>query len=116
MITVFLVMASSVLAHAFMNYPAMLEDKISQYPRSEILQTTCMEATSQVILQTNDPMEKVAAFYKQELQKNGLHLEMETRQATGWSIIFSDDKAGGMVGVHEDGPGKIIVSIVYSVE
>lgn len=113
MTSVFMVMAWSATAHAFMEYPAMLKDKISQYPGSEIVQTTSMEASTQVILQSGDSMEKIGAFYLKELSANGLKIEMETKREQGWNVFFTHEDAGGMIGLMEQGPDKVIVTIVY---
>jgi len=100
---------------AFMSYPANLEGKISQYPGSTIIQTTSLEQSTQVMLQTSDSLDNVANYYKKDLEKNGLHTEMENKQQNGWTIIFSSPEQGsGMVGLYPDGKGNIAISIVYS--
>lgn len=100
---------------AFMSYPANLEGKISQYPGSTIIQTTSLEQSTQVMLQTSDSLDRVANYYKKDLKKNGLHTEMENKQQNGWTIIFSNpEQGGGMVGLYPDGKGNIAISIVYS--
>ncbi|GAU09192.1 hypothetical protein [Desulfoplanes formicivorans] len=116
LVAALLMMVLTASAQAIMHYPPIMEGKIAQYPGSEIVQTTSVEVSSQVILQTNDSMDKVTAFYKRELLNNGLKTEIETSHAKGWNVFFSHNEAGGMIGVTQQKPGKIIITIVYSLQ
>ncbi|WP_462324541.1 hypothetical protein [Desulfoplanes sp.] len=78
------------------------------------MRTACMGTCSQVMLQTKGSMDEIALFYKKALTRNGLRIEMETKQSGSLNIIFSHGDAGGMVGLMENSPDQIIITIVYS--
>ena len=98
---------------ATMIYPSEFEGKISQYPDSTIVQTMKMEKATHVVLKAGDTLKNAILFYTKNIKNNGLHIDMETRQENYWTVVLSGKEGKGMVGIHEEKPGELTITLMF---
>jgi len=87
------------VALAGMEYPQEMMEVSSPYPGATIAQTMSASGTVMVTMESNDNLDSISAFYKNELLANGWTITNET-QSQGHSGLMS-----------EKGPKHVIVNI-----
>ncbi len=73
----------AVSAAAQVDYPEDLKKVVAQYPGSQVEMAMKTQQGSHVVLTTQDPSEKVYAYYKQALGQSGWEVQMEMNHKEG---------------------------------
>jgi mono/diheme cytochrome c family protein len=68
------------LALSEMVYPQELMEVSAPYPEATIVQTTNASGTVMVAMESNDNLDSILEYYKNELPANGWTISAETRQ------------------------------------
>jgi len=102
------------VASAGMEYPQEMMDVSSPYPGATIAQTVNASGTIMVTMQSNDNLDSISEFYKNELLANGWAITNEI-QSQGHSGIMGEKGSNHViVNIGTGQSGKSIISLMLA--
>jgi len=102
------------VASARMEYPQEMMDVSSPYPGATIAQTVNASGTIMVTMQSNDNLDSISEFYKNELLANGWAITNEI-QSQGHSGIMGEKGSNHViVNIGTGQSGKSIISLMLA--
>jgi len=102
------------VASARMEYPQEMMDVSSPYPGATIAQTVNASGTIMVTMQSNDNLDSISEFYKNELLANGWAITNEI-QSQGHSGIMGEKGSNHViVNIGTGQSGKSIISLMLT--
>ena len=102
------------VASARMEYPQEMMDVSSPYPGATIAQTVNASGTIMVTMQSNDNLDSISEFYKNELLTNGWAITNKI-QSQGHSGIMGEKGSNHViVNIGTGQSGKSIISLMLA--
>jgi hypothetical protein len=97
-----------------MEYPQELNLVSAPYPGATIVQTTNISGTVMVTMESNDNLDSIFEFYKNELPANGWTITAETRQQGHAGLIGEKGSNNGIVNLGAGQSGKSMITIMLA--
>ena len=102
------------VALAGMEYPQEMMEVSSPYPGATIAQTNSASGTVMVTMESNDNLDQIFEFYKNELLANGWTITNET-QSQGHSGLMGEKGSNHViVNIGTGQSGKSIISLMLT--
>jgi len=97
-----------------MEYPPELMEVSAPYPGATIAQTTNASGTVMVTMQSNDNLDSIFEFYKNELAANGWTITAETNQQGLSGLIGEKGSNNAVVNISTGQSGKSIIMLMLA--
>ena len=97
-----------------MVYPQELMEVSAPYPEATIVQTTNASGTVMVTMESNDNLDSIFEFYKNELPANGWTISAETRQQGHSGLMGEKGSNNVVVNVGSGQSGKSIIMLMLA--
>ena len=97
-----------------MVYPPELMEVSAPYPGATIAQTTNASGTVMVMMQSNDNLDSIFEFYKNELLANGWTISAETREQDLAGLIGEKGSNNAVVQINTGQAGKSMIMLMLA--
>jgi len=97
-----------------MVYPQELNQVSAPYPGATIVQTTNASGTVMVMMQSNDNLDSIFEFYKNELLANGWTISAETREQNLAGLIGEKGSNNAVVQINTGQAGKSMIMLMLA--
>ena len=97
-----------------MEYPQELNLVSAPYPGATIVQTTNVSGTVMVTMESNDNLDSIFEFYKNELSANGWTITAETRQQGHSGLIGEKGSNNAIVNIGTGQAGKSMITLMLA--
>jgi hypothetical protein len=95
-----------------MQYLPELNQVAAPYPGATIIQTTNASGTVMVTMQSDDNLDVIHEFYKQELPANGWTISAETQSQGHSGLIGEKGANGAVVNLSSGQSGKSLIMLM----
>lgn len=112
----FLVVMSLTISIAFagMEYPQEMTEVSSIYPGASIAQTINASGTVMVTMQSDDNLDQIFKFYKNELLANGWTIMTEIKSQGHSGLMCEKGSNSVVVNIGTNNSGKSIISLMLA--
>ena len=97
-----------------MVYPQELNQVSAPYPGATIVQTTNASGTVMVMMQSNDNLDSIFEFYKNELLANGWTISAETWEQDLAGLIGEKGSNNAVVQINTGQAGKSMIMLMLA--
>jgi hypothetical protein len=97
-----------------MVYPPELMEVSAPYPGATIAQTTNASGTVMVMMQSNDNLDSIFEFYKNELSANGWTITAETKSQGHSGLMGEKGSNNVVVNIGTGQSGKSIIALMLA--
>ena len=97
-----------------MQYPQELNQVSAPYPGATIVQTTNASGMVMVGMESNDNLDSILEFYKNELPANGWTISAETREQDLAGLIGEKGSNNAVVQINPGQAGKSMIMLMLA--